>query len=296
MGTSGSYGGPSGRAPLIPSWLGGAVDGPAAAEPAAPTGGDAQAGPANPGAGPAIPPAPPARPGAVPPSGSNRFVSARSNFSRFAGGAGTSSLGRAVSQYVSTTAGGAGTAARRMRAPLDASAALLGFMADAQRRGTPEAIRALNLGGLAGRSIEDVFLVLADYVCPDGGTIDNGIARAAFVETIADLASIGITDLDALTNDQMEAVLERYAAHAIEARICNDIGANIVTLPKDPQAAAQVEAQLLDLVRRGVSDAVDRLRPTLNSLTADQTQGFIRSLYEEAFSILQALGDDLGES
>jgi hypothetical protein len=182
-----------------------------------------------------------------------------------------------------------------MRAPRAASAGLLGFMADAQARGAPAALQALNLGALAGRSIEDIFVALADYVCPDSGTVDNGIARAAFIETIADLAGLGITDLDALTNEQMETVVEHYATHAIEARICNDIGANIVTLPKDPDAAARVQAQLHDLVGRGVADALDKLRPVFDSLKPDQIQGFIRTLYEEAFGILQMLGDDLGE-
>ena len=55
------------------------------------------------------------------------------------------------------------------------------------------------------------FLGLVDYVCPDGGSIDEGIAREAFVETIADLAGAGIADLDSLTADQIQAVLELYA-------------------------------------------------------------------------------------
>ena len=100
-----------------------------------------------------------------------------------------------------------------------AGARLLGFLSDARAQGAREALRALNLGALAGRPIEEVFLGLADYVCPDGGTVDEGIAREAFIETIADLAAIGITDLDALTPDQMQTVFELYATHAIEARL-----------------------------------------------------------------------------
>ncbi len=41
------------------------------------------------------------------------------------------------------------------------------------------------------------------------------------------------SDLDGLTADQMQTVFELYATNAIEARLCNDIGAKTITLPSD---------------------------------------------------------------
>jgi hypothetical protein len=46
-----------------------------------------------------------------------------------------------------------------------------------------------------------------------------------FIETIADLAGAGITDVDGLTAEQMQTVFVLYATNAIESRLCNDIGA-----------------------------------------------------------------------
>jgi hypothetical protein len=137
---------------------------------------------------------------------------------------------------------------------------LLSFLSDAVTRGAREALRALNLGALAGRPIEEIFLGLADYVCPDGGTIDEGAAREAFIETIVDLAAAGITDFDGLTVDQMQTVFELYATNAIEARLCNDIGAKTITLPSDAREASSVQAQLHDFIQRGVSDALTAAR------------------------------------
>jgi hypothetical protein len=154
-----------------------------------------------------------------------------------------------------------------------------------------EALRALSLGALAGRPIEEIFLGLADYVCPDGGTIDEGIAREAFIETIAELAGAGITDLDGLTPDQMQTVFELYATNAIEARLCNDIGAKTVILPSDSRQAARVQAQLNDFIRRAVADALTTARAAAATLTLDRVLAFVGSIYEQAFGILQIMGD-----
>jgi hypothetical protein len=182
-------------------------------------------------------------------------------------------------------------AAQRMGASRGAGARLLGFLTDAQARGAREALRSLNLEGLAGRPIAEVFVGLADYICPRAGTVDEGIAREAFIETIIELTTLGVTDLDALTPDQMQTVFELYATHAIEARLCNDIGTKLITAPTDPQAALRVQGQLRDFIRNGVSDALTAARAETPTLTQDRVHSFVDSVYERAFGILQALGN-----
>jgi hypothetical protein len=285
MGTSSAYGGASGGTPLIPSWLEG--DGGAGA------GDSDEAQPSSPnGLRPAVPPAPVPRP-AAPAGAMNRYTSARNNFTRFAssGGSDHRSLGRAVSQYVAKSAGGARQAAQRMGSSRGTGAGLVRFLNDASANGVREALRTLNLESLAGRPIEEVFAGLADYICPEGGSIDEGIARDAFVETIADLAGAGITDIDALTPGQIQTVFELYATHAIEARICNDVGTKVVTLPADPRAAERVQAQLRDFIQRGVSDAINAVGIDIQSLTSDAVMGFVSNVYQSAFDVLQTMGD-----
>jgi hypothetical protein len=284
MGTSNSYGGPGGGTPLLPSWL--APDDGAPPSPPSADEGEDEGAPA---------PLPtPSVPSPIPPAAAaDRFTAARSNFSRFAGSGGSdrASLSRAVSNYVSTASGGSRTAAQRMGASRTSGARLLGFLSGAVANGPRQALRALNLENLAGRPIEEVFIGLMEYVCPDGGTVDEGIAREAFIETIGDLASNEILDIDGLTADQMQTIFELYAAHAIEARICNDIGAKSITLPADPADAARVQTQLLDFVRRSVADALTSARVTMHALTPDRVVGFVTRIYEQAFSILQTIGD-----
>lgn len=190
MGTSSGFNGQSGNTPLVPSFVGGEGARPAAA----PDGAPPEGAPADGVPPPAQPPAPPRRPPIPPPGDPARFSTARRNFSRFAGSGGRdrASLGRAVSHYVGSSTGGARGAAARMGSARGVGSRLLGFLSDAAARGATEALRALNLGALAGRPIEEIFRGLSDYVCPDGGSIDEGIARSAFIETIADLAAVAI--------------------------------------------------------------------------------------------------------
>jgi hypothetical protein len=169
---------------------------------------------------------------------------------------------------------------------------LLGVLSSAVANGARQTLRALNLERLAGRPIEEVFLGLMDYICPfDGGTVDEGIARDAFVETIADLAENSIVDFDALTFDQMQIVFELYAAHAIETRICNDIGMKAVTIPADAATAASVQKQLLEFIRRSVSDALAQARDAVQALTTDNIGRIVTGIYEQAFGILQTLAE-----
>lgn len=287
MGTSTAYDGPGGTTPLIPSWL----EPDEADHPLAPPSVGSPDGQVDDPTD--VPPAPPSRPGIPTPAVPNRFSGARSNFTRFShsGGSDRASLGRAVSTYVSTSSGGARQAAQRMGSSRGAGARLLGFLADAQTRGVTEALRSLNLEGLAGRTIDEIFIGLVDYICPDGGTVDEGIAREAFIETIVELTVLGVNDLDGLTPDQMQTVFELYATHAIEARLCNDIGTKLITAPTDAQTALLAQEQLHDFIRNGVSDALTQARTETPILTQDRVRAFVDSVYERAFGILKALGD-----
>jgi hypothetical protein len=174
-------------------------------------------------------------------------------------------------------------------------AGLVGFLADVRARGTREALHSLNLDRLAGKSLEEVFLGLADCVCPNDGTIDAGIARAAFIEMVAELPEMGIADLDSLTADQMRTVFEMFATNAIEARLCNDIAMNLVTAPRDVRAAAEVQGQLHDLIQRGVADALAANHTQLDGLTRERALVFVEGVYEEAFAFLKAMGDEEGD-
>lgn len=114
-----------------------------------------------------------------------------------------------------------------------------------------------------------MFAGLADYICPDGGCVDEGITHDAFGKTIADLAEAGITDLEGLTSDQIQTDFELYATHAIGARIFNDIGTKVITKPSDTRTAERVEAQFKDFIQHGVSNVINAAGVNVQSLASD---------------------------
>ncbi len=292
MGTSNPNGGQKGTTPLVPSWLDDGGASPPGGPPDTPAT-NPQQQPAN--GEPARAPNASSPPIAAAPTmgAANRFSAARAAMTRFARSGGTDrrSLGKALSSYVSQSNRGARTAARRMGSSRTTATGLVNFLNQAATQGPREALRRLNLESLAGQPIEQVFAGLADYICPPGGSIDEGIARDAFIETIADLADAGITDIDQLTSEQIQTVFELYATHAIEARICNDVATSIVTMPANVRAAEQVQQQLRDFINRSVSDAVAASPDRIATLTPDRVNDFVGAIYQSSFEFIQVLAD-----
>lgn len=290
MGTSGRSNGPNSGTPLVPSWL---ADVPAGLPPAtSPVPPEGELLPNTQPPPPAATPLPPM----PPPPPPDRFRAARSNFSRFAssGGSDGRALSRAVRDYVRSGTGGARNATHRMGASRLAARGVLGLIRDFQRNGVAATLKRLNLGDLVGRPLEEVFAGLTDVVCRDGGSIDEGIALDAWLETVADLEHSSVTDPDELTAEQMRDVFLTFVAHTIEGRLLQDIGANGLKVATDLVAIEAFEAQLRDYIRRSVRDSFASDISTPASLTNRQIQEIVDRTYQDAWELLVAWGDATG--
>lgn len=290
MGTSNSYRGPGGGNPLIPSWLEGGSGTPAPEGPAPVPGdgADAPTQPANPD-GPAIPA------GTVPVQiDPMRYRDSRANLSKFVstGGSDRRAFNRSVSGYVKRAVGGPKTATKRMGSSRVAAGRLLGFLNDAQSRGLETTLRSLNLGSLVGKPITQLLLGLADYVCPSNGSIDGGIVRDAYAETVAEAIEAGTESLESLTGPQVQTIFESFVANSIFDRLCNDIGAGIVKLSESPKEALSIQIQIKDYIKGAVHDALKATTSgQLSAVNQADVQRATDTVYEQAFSILASFGD-----
>ena len=293
MGTSGPSSGPGGGTPLVPSWLEDGAAGPLpggdndAPVPDVP-GGIPEAADVGEVPGARVPLAPSPR---TPPPG--RFRGARRNFSAFAGSRGTDgrALRRAVRDYIVSGAGGRRNATLRMGASRTTARGALGVFRGFQREGTEATLRHLNLENLVGRPVAEVFLGLTDVICPDGGSIDEGIALDAWVETVVDFDEIGIDDIATLTASQMQEVLLAFVSHSIENRVFQDIGANGLKIAADLAAIEAFEAELRSYIRRSVRDSFSGDLNALATLSDSQIVTVVDRTYDEAWDLLVTWGD-----
>jgi len=178
-----------------------------------------------------------------------------------------------------------------MGASRDAARGVLGLFREFQRDGVPATLRRLNLGDLVGRPLEDVFSGLTAVVCKDGGSIDEGIALDAWVETVAELEGLGVDDPTRLTPDQMRDIFLAFIARTIEGRLLQDIGANGLKVAADLAAIEAFERQLRGYIRRSVRDSFSSDISMLASLTDRQIHEVVDGTYQDAWDLLVNWGD-----
>ena len=287
MGTSGRSGGTLSSTSLVPTFV---DDAPAGPLPGAPPAEGAESDQADDADGNQVPPAP--RPAIQPPPALYRFQEARRNFNGFVRGGGDGgALRRGVSKYVRSGTRGSGNATRRMGASRAAASNVLGVLRGIQRDGVDETLRRLNLTRLIGRSVEDMFIGLTDVVCRDGGSIDEAIARDAWLETVAELEALNIADINAVTADQVRAVFEAFVAHAIVMRLWQDIGAKGLELGASLDSIESFQAGLLSYIRRSVRDSFSADLSALSDVSDDRIREITDQTYREAWDLLDAWGD-----
>ena len=300
MGTSTSFGGSSGRNPLIPSWLGSGNGGDAAAATAGPAspgipGGASQSTPASLGETGQRSPTPGSSPtlSSQGPLGSpeyspfeQRFRGSRTTFNRYArsGGSDTKGLGHAVASYISKGGGGVQTTARRMASERRAATQLGSILTRAGQSGIREVLRTLNLDALANQSIADIYASLVDVICGPGGDLDEAFPRDAYLEAVAEVLEESPADLDQPSSETIALVMERFIGNTIFDRILNAIGSGLITLPDSVSGVRAIDRSFREFVRGAVSDALSEAGRVLNS---DQMRTTIDGIYERSLAILQ---------
>lgn len=195
-------------------------------------------------------------------------------------------MGRAVQGYVSRSAGGSRTAAQRMTGSRRAVGKLLTTLRDIQTRGLREVLRILSLDALVGKSPKEILIAFTDIVCSPGGTIDEGIARDAYVETIIEISSI-VDDLAAITEEQVNVITTRFITRTIVNRIFIDIGHSLDVQTISGENANYLSQSTFDFVLGLVHDRLVSAIQNTRSLEAGQMKSAMNKIYEIGFRQLQ---------
>ncbi|MBQ3611289.1 MAG: hypothetical protein IJA01_03355 [Firmicutes bacterium] len=271
MGTSTHNGGQKGGTPLVPSWL-----------EQSDTSSQTESG-TDPNSS------------QIPPVGDiDRFRTPRGEFTRYINSGGRdSSLGRkSVSNYIRNSLGGSSNATQRMGAARSSSARLLNIAGVFASGGVSAVEQYLSIQDLSHKTASDVFIAITDFICPDGGPQDEGIARSAYISAIEESPEIATIKFEDLTSQQIMVVVERTMANAIFNRITNDIGNKIILLPQDRDISEKLIIQMKDFVKGCVSDAVISLDIKTGKIKQRDSLRIVDQVYQAAFDIMVSAGEN----
>jgi hypothetical protein len=223
---------------------------------------------------------------------SRRFSVPRSNFTRYSNGGGSGRLHRAVSSYVRHSVGGSQNATKRLGSARSSTARLFSIVGGFTSGGIRATAIRYHLGDLMRMSAQDAFLRIMDFVCPDGGTTDEGIARCAYIDALSTMKNWESKQLDTLTESEFLVFTEIYMAHVIEKRLLNDIGNKVFSLPNDIIQVENIQDQITDFIKGAISDAVAQLNVDIKSIDTSQTLSIVDSVYKTAFDIMSSIEEE----
>ena len=285
MGTSTSYGGPTGPSPLLPAWAQPTLPPPPLLTP-------------NPEVA-----APNAIPGVITPVSAPPQIptfdlrGAKTSMTRFArsggsgGGNGRSVRGPARS-YVRGRGGprGAATAASSGRM---ATGRLAGFLANVATHGVDAAARQLGLDSVVGKNLESVLATIVNAIAPTGATLEEAAARLAIDDAIGFLCEQfaleenGFANLDTMNEAAVGDALQVSVTGYIYHRWLQELGLRIAQNAVTPRQAVRLERQVKEYIEDTVKldfSSLDILHLDWSGPVARQA---IERIYIDAYSFLE---------
>jgi hypothetical protein len=171
---------------------------------------------------------------------------------------------------------------------------LLGVVRDVQRFGAAEALRRnFNLAELAGRPSTEVFMRIAEFICPPGGAVDQAIAREALYDTIAEHAEAGLGNFDEMTPAQLREFFLDFVAYSIEGRVMADLGGRGITLPDSIAAVEHAQRQLHDFVVGCTRSELPKHLDGLARANDAEVNRIANRIYEASFDLIAATAEEV---
>jgi hypothetical protein len=180
-----------------------------------------------------------------------------------------------------------------MAASRATASALGGVLGDFTARGVAPTLRALGLTELIGQPLTDVLLGVLERVCPPGSTVDDAIAREAYLQALIECTAAEGSQVP-FTEELAIQLIESYAANSICLQIANDVGTKALDVAPSVSTALHVEEQLREYVEGAVRDAVQAARSDGVPLDRIEAGRIASEIYPSAWEMLRVLNDDEG--
>lgn len=199
-------------------------------------------------------------------------------------------VSRSIGSFVRQGSGGARNASRRMSSSSGGAVARFGdILFDAAEGGIRETVRRLNLDALASRSLAEIYASLVDFVCGDGGDLEDSMNRDAYMLALEEVMAVPDIDLEKPSIDTINLLIERFIAGTIDNRVKNAIASGIVLLPKDIEQVKLAQADVRQFVGGAVKEAIAR---TGKLFARSAIRATIDRVYDWAMEVLGTYADD----
>ncbi len=293
MGTSSSYGGPTGNNPLLPDWAqpdnvnpmpndADPSEGEDAGEVNDESTNDSNEEPAT------TDPATQSQPTPV------NFRGAKSSMTRFvSGGGGSSGVGRVARNYVGAR-GGSRRSAQAATSGRASTGRLGSFLSSVATRGVAAAARELGLGNLTGRSAAEVFAAIANRLAPSGATLEEAAARRAVDDALFalynryDLENADISSLDQMDGDGIRAALESSVSAYIYHRWLQELGDRIEENAVTSEQAVRLEREVRDYVEQTVRLDLREVDVLTLDWNGSEGRRIVERIFQEAYGLLES--------
>ena len=276
MGTSKSNPGSPSDSPLIPSWV------PTFSDPS-----NAQSqGGQLPLVKPLQLPSSPPRSKLAP---KGRFSGARRNIGIFAKSGDSNYLKKGICQYVKTGLGGRRTAARRMAATAHTARALNAALFVLSSNQEISTKHPLHQATLRGQSAKNIISYIVEAIRPIDGTQDAEASRASVSQALSEVLNIfPEADLQKLSDEQCDFVIERYVIGDVFRRIELDMSASIRSKARYVSTVARRLEEMRDYVCSAVESAFEKVKSDNRDITRLEILEIVRKVLEETMRIFES--------
>lgn len=196
-----------------------------------------------------------------------------------------------AAHYVKACGGGP-EAAHGMPNSRAVAVRIAGLARSIQNQGSEQALRHFHLEDMVGMPAEDVFGDLIDMICPDGGTLDEAVARQAMAHATGDLAEAQVGSFENLSTNDFRDFSMSYVARSIEIKIYNETATNAVGASFDVEGVASFEKSLYDFVDGCVKDEFDAQKIDFARIEQKETNRFVENLYANILDTIEERGEN----
>ncbi len=287
MGTSTSYGGPTGTGSLLPPWAS-EVPLEGSGQPPAGDGGDP-----NPNDDDEKKPDLPKNPTA--PSNVTNWAAAKNSFTRYvtsvsSGTPNNANLHNAVSSFVHAQGGSRG-ASRASSAGKSTSRKLGAIFSSFATEGVVKTAQKYGLGDLTGLSVEILLNRIVEAVSPSGISLEESVARNAAINTLEEvfeqylIEDQGIESLESMGIDGVKNVLEKYLSNYIFIKILDTLSQGSEKYSSEILVKAELNTKsfITESLRLDLND-IDLLH--INWREAEGS-AIVTKIFDQAYQVFQ---------